>query len=143
MGWTKSVVAFGKLEDLVLIDAVPLDEISSIHIMQDGNGLNSGNSKNKFSSDSEIETGENTNQQQGSLSRVKSILIPRKQSVSDCEYTDSAKEFLGKGSIMAPNVIMIVTDPLGYNSGRKYYLQAQTDSDRREFVTSLTTNSRL
>ena len=151
MAWTKSLVAFGKVADSVLIDAVPLEEISSIHVMQDGNALtnNGTNTSNSVSeASSKVISGENastTVSKKRSLAksnamRGKSATMPGKQASSEMETGDSTKDFAG--SIMGPNTISIMTDHNGYNSGRKYYVQALSDADRREIVTHLLAKSK-
>ena len=147
MAWTKSLVAFGKAAERVLIDAVPLEEISDIHVMQDASALTNNGSEASM----KVLSGDNTNPVQptkGSLIKAttlrkntKSATISSKQVTSDTEAVDSAKDIVG--SIMGPNTITIMTDHNGYNSGRKYYVQAPSDMERRDIVAKLTARSKV
>ena len=136
------MVAFGKVADSVLIDAVPLEEISNIYAIQDSNLLSnitsSGSDKSPV-----VENGSITQQPKGALSRIKSVsLLPGKSTTTEPEAIESAKDSTGKGSIIAPNTITIVTDQNGYNSGRKYYVEA-AEADRREIISTLLSRARV
>ena len=142
MAWTKSVVAFGKVADNTLIDAVPLDEVLTIHVMQDANVLSSVINTASELKTSPVDNAASAQQPKSAMSRIKSVARPTKPAATDLESSDLAKESSGKGSIMAPNTITIVTDHNGYNSGRKYYIQAQSDGDRRKIIATLSIKSK-
>ncbi len=72
------------------------------------------------------------------LSRKKSD-IANKQ--SEIQPHDS-NIHIGKGLSAARHVMFIRTDDNGYNSGRKYYLQTNTDANRREIVDSIAARSK-
>jgi hypothetical protein len=153
MAWTKSIIALGKLGEDTLIDAVPLDEVSEIHNMQEGASSisASANPIEKGSSTLDLSNLENSqNKSKRSLTNQASSWMPRKnrkgldstKNLSAIQSNDGPPALIGKGLTAAVPVMLIMTDDHGYNSGRKYYFQAKSDADRREIVDTLSARSK-
>ena len=123
LAWTKAIIAFGKVAENRLIDAVPLSEIAHIHAMQDSN------SSLPFapgSAPKEIRDLAPASGTQSNLSMLgKSMAFSgfRKDSTS-----------LSEAQIAKGFTLILMTDECGYNSGRKYYIQTNSDADRREII---------
>jgi hypothetical protein len=153
VAWTKSIIALGKLSEDTLIDAVPLDEVSEIHVMHEGSSnIPVSNHVEKVSSTADMSNLENpqnnskpTNSQHSfqwkpsvSLKRLDSAI----KSLSAPQSNDAHDPPIAKGLAAAGPVILIMTDDKGYNSGRKYYFQTKSDVDRREIVDNLAARSK-
>ena len=145
IAWTKSIIALGKLGEDTLIDAVPIDEVSEIHNMQEGSSIISvshctASQVEKGSSIADMSNLENhQSNSKPSLLHQPSMWIP----CLSRNGLDSSKNLTALQSKQAPVVMpklaagcvtVIMTDDKGYNSGRKYYFQAKCDADRREIV---------
>ena len=80
------------------------------------------------------------------ISRVTSRVL-RKRSSTELESPSSSKVFSdsqSNPSAVSPTYsISIATVANGYNSGRRYYIRANSDAERREIVSQLTTKSRI
>jgi hypothetical protein len=139
----------GKLDTGTLIDAVPLDEVSEIHIMQEGSS-NPANQVEKGSSSLDMGSFENsqnnintkvsqTHQATMRMPRITRKTLESSKTLSGIRSNDGPSAPLGKG--LGP-VMLIITDENGYNSGRKYYFQTKSDADRREIVEVLAARSK-
>jgi hypothetical protein len=156
IAWTKSIIAFGKAGEDTLIDAVPLDEVTDIHIMQDGSmhipvSYSLSNKAERVSSTSQADKStqendqNNSNQSHSQQSSTWIARLSRKGSACSknlsANQSNDAHAHNGKG-LTATGSVMIMTNDHGYNSGRKYYFQAKSDSDRREIVEILAARSK-
>jgi hypothetical protein len=124
--WTKTSAAFGKImgEDCRLMDAIPLEEIDHVHAMQDA--------KIK---DPPPDAAPGAAPKRPSLLKTASIHISRAiRSDSDAAADRPANPKL---PALPPSTVLIATVEKGYNSGRKYYLQAASEAQRREVVDAL------
>jgi hypothetical protein len=124
--WTKTIVAFGKAGEKCLIDAVPLSDISEVGLMQEI----SGPAGLGGSSLSPNERGGDDAPNHALQSIAHSLAKPRK-------VQRNLSVGMSEGTV-ASNNFFLVTEEEGYNSGRKYYIQANSDTERREIIEMLT-----
>jgi hypothetical protein len=149
LAWTKTIIALGKLGEDTLIDAVPLDEVSDIHVMQEGSSMTPLPIQiEKSSSAADLENSQTKSNQ--SLKHQSSMWMPRmskkmlnsSKNLSAPQLNDAQPPCIGKGLTAGP-MMLIMTDENGYNSGRKYYFQTKSDAERREIMDALVTRSKL
>ncbi len=156
MAWTKSIIAFGKLGERTLIDAVPLDEVTDVHVMQEASlhatvSHSAATPVEKTSSVSDMSC-HGLDNSPGSPNqsplRQPSLWISRfslrgsenSKSLSAPQFNDALAPLVR--GLAAAGSVMIMTDDNGYNSGRKYYFQTNNDADRRAIVDILAARSK-
>ena len=131
--WTKSIVAFGKAGEKSLFDAVPLSDISEVTLMQDISGPASiGTSVGSN------ERGGDDSMKEASQNKSKAFAIPRKVRRMSSVGNNENPVKTPSAPPAASNNLLIVTEEDGYNSGRKYYIQANSEFERRQIIDNLT-----
>lgn len=107
---------------------MPLSDISEVNLMQDASwsasfGPNVGHQERDVDEDKKDKSLFKTNSIAKSFKALRSS-------------TGGSNE--GIAMTLTSNNLLIVTEEGGYNSGRKYYIQTNSDSERREIADLLT-----
>ena len=107
------------------MDAIPLEEISNIHAMQDFKSKEADNATGSVSRPRIHSLLDNAS------NRIRALRKPDRE--------DRSADRPAAAQVVAPtHCIAITTEEGGYNSGRKYYLKASSEAERREIVQRLT-----
>jgi hypothetical protein len=119
---TKDVISFALIDDDDEIDFVPLAEVGSVEEMHGMEDLESNQGSRRFRDIKFSQSG---------------IILPG--SSKNLVFDGNADQRAENTSQLFVNAFQIFTVPHGYNSGRSYYLQAESSDLEHNVITQLRT----
>jgi hypothetical protein len=134
--WTVDMLLFSRVKETDVVDCIPMHEVLCVSEMHDS----AHGSPSTSLYDASYDTSGLMSDHERDLeeNNVETSVTVAVSSFSDRIQSTAAQKFLQRKTVQGQvNTLQIKTIPDGYNSGRTYYLRAQSESTCRKITSAL------